>query len=99
MIDNMLMDVARQGYSPEDIKKAVVKVLEPYFTHIDALNRYACDSQLLSAFEFFVRYYNENEFAQGIKAVINCYKIANINYKQEFWNIILSTYAVMVLES
>lgn len=96
MIDDMLIDAARQGYSPDDIKEAVVKVLQPYFTHMDALNKYACDSQFLSAFEFFVRYYKESEFSQGIREVIDCYKKANINNNQESWNIILSTYAVMV---
>lgn len=96
MIDDMLIDAARQGYSPDDIREAVVKVLQPYFTHRDALNKYACDSQLLSTFEFFVRYYKESEFSQGIREVIDCYKKANINNNQESWNIILSTYAVMV---
>lgn len=96
MIDDMLIDVARQGYSSDDIKDAVVKVLQPYFTHMDVLNKYACDSQLLSAFEFFVRYYNESEFSQGIKEVTDCYKNANINFNKESWDIILSTYAVMV---
>lgn len=41
MIDDMLIDVARQGYSSDDIKDAVVKVLQPYFTHMDVLNKYA----------------------------------------------------------
>lgn len=96
MIDEMLIDAARQGYSPDDIKEVVVKVLQPYFTHMDALKKYACDSQILSAFEFFVRYYKESEFSEGIMEVINCYKKANKNYNKESWNIILSTYAVMV---
>ena len=89
MIDDMLIDVARQGYSSDDIKDAVVKVLQSYFTHMDVLNKYACDSQLLSAFEFFVRYYNESEFSQGIKEVTDCYKNANINFNKESWDIIL----------
>lgn len=96
MIDDMLIDAAKQGYSPDDIKEAVVKVLQPFFTHKDVLNNYACDSQILSAFEFFVRYYKESEFSQGIKEVTDCYKNVNANYTQESWNIILSTYAVMV---
>lgn len=96
MIDEMLMDVAKQGYSPEDIKEAVVKVLQPYFTHKEVLNKYACDSQLLSSFEFFVRYYKDSAFSQGINEVINCYKNANTHYNKRSWEIILSTYAVMV---
>lgn len=96
MIDDMLVDAVQQGYSSEDIKEAVVMMLKPYFTHIDVLNKYACNSQILSAFEFFVRYYKESEFSQGIKEVITCCKNANINYNQESWSIILSTYAVMV---
>ena len=96
MIGDILVKEARQGYSPEDIKEEVVKVLQPYFTHIDALDKYACDSQILSAFEFFVRYYKESEFSQGIMEVTDCYKKANINYNRESWNIILSTFLVMV---
>lgn len=38
MIDDMLIDAARQGYSPDDIKEAVVKVLQPYFTHVAPLS-------------------------------------------------------------
>lgn len=31
MIEEMLMDIAGQGYLPEDIKGAVIKVLQPFF--------------------------------------------------------------------
>lgn len=96
MIGDMLMDAVSDGYSPDDIKEAVVKVLQPYFTHIDVLNKYAYNSQILSAFEFFFRYDKESEFLQGINEVTTCYKYANMNYNHELWNIILSTYAIMV---
>ena len=92
MIGDMLSDAVQKGYSPDDIKKKVVETLEPYFTHVDALNKYAYNSQILSAFEFFLRYENENEFFQGIGEVIECYKKANKDYNKESWNIILSTY-------
>jgi hypothetical protein len=92
----MLLDAAKQGYWPKDIKEAVVEVLQPYFTHIDVLNKYACDSQLLSSFEFFIRYHNESAFSQGVKLVIDCYKNAVGSYNQTSWNIILSTYEIMV---
>lgn len=96
MIGDMLSDAVQKGYSPDDIKKKVVETLEPYFTHVDALNKYAYNSQILSAFEFFLRYENENEFFQGIGEVIECYKKANKDYNKESWNIILSTYSTMV---
>lgn len=96
MTGDMLADAVRQGYSQNAIKEAVVKVLQPYFTHMSVLDKYACNSQILSAFEFFVRYYKEDEFSQGIKEVIDCYKRANIKYNKESWNIILSTYSIMV---
>lgn len=96
MIDKMLMYAAKQGYSPSDIKEAVVKMLKPYFEHEEALNKYACDSQILSAFEFFVRYHYENEFAQGVKTITDYYKKSIENYSQESWDIILSTYTEMV---
>lgn len=96
MIDSMLIDAVKNGYSAEEIKQAVVEVLKPYFVHEDVLNKFACDSQLLSVFEFFVRYNYEPEFVKGIKMVLDCYKSANLFNPEESWNIILSTYAVMV---
>jgi len=96
MIDEMLIDAAGQGYSPEDIKESVVKILDPYFEHADSLRKYACDSQLLSGFEFFIRYHHDTEFAEGVKLITDFYKDVNKRYNKEFWNIILSTYALMV---
>ena len=95
MIEEMLIDIAEQGYSPKDIKDTVIKVLHPFFDKSDSLNQYACESQLLSAFEFFIRYHYKSEFEQGVKSVIACYKKANKNYTQESWKVILSTYSII----
>ena len=76
MIEEMLIDIAEQGYSPEDIKGAVIKVLQPFFDNIESLNQYACEIQLLSAFEFFIRYHYESEFKQELwNVVISTYSI------------------------
>ncbi len=83
MIDKMLIDIAEQGYSSKDIKDTVISVLSPFFDNNNSLNQYACDSQLLSAFEFFVRYHYESEFEQGVRAVLDCYKETNKKYTQE----------------
>lgn len=54
MVEDILIDASKEGYSTNDIIESVVKMLQPYFTHIDILKKYACDSQLLSAYDFFV---------------------------------------------
>lgn len=77
MIGNILMDAARQGYSIEDIKESVVKMLNPFFQNENSLTKYACNSQLLSIFEFFVRYQYDNEFEKGVKIITEFYR--NIN--------------------
>lgn len=95
MIEEMLMDIAEQGYSPEDIKGAVVKVLQPFFDNSESLERYACESQLLSAFEYFIRYHHESEFENGVKSVLGCYKNVYREHKQEMWNVVISTYSII----
>ena len=42
MIEEILMDIAEQGYLPEDIKGAVIKVLQPFFDNSESFNQYAC---------------------------------------------------------
>ena len=95
MIEEMLIDIAEQGHSPEDIKGAVIKVLQPFFDNIESLNQYACEIQLLSAFEFFIRYHYESEFEHGVKSVLDCYKNAYREQKQELWNVVISTYSII----
>ncbi len=95
MIEEMLVDIAEQGYSSEDIKGAVIEVLQPFFDNIESLNQYACESQLLSAFEFFIRYHYESEFEHGVKSVLDCYKNAYREQEQELWNVVISTYSII----
>lgn len=91
----MLINAAEQGYSPEDIKGAVIKVLQPFFDNSESLNRHASESQLLSAFEFFIRYHYENEFEYGVKSVLDCYKNVYEEHEQEMWNVFISTYPLI----
>lgn len=92
----MFINAALQGYTSADIKETVVKMLNPYFEHSDSLNKHACDSQLLPVFEFFVRYYYDEEFSHGIKSITDYYKDVCKRYKQEFWDIILFSCDIMV---
>ncbi len=88
----MLADIAEQGYSSGDVKETVIQVLRPFFDNDNSLDQYACYGQLLSIFEFFIRYHYQSEFEQGVKLVLDCYKRANQNCNQELWNIISSFY-------
>ena len=89
MIEEMLIDIAERGYSSEDIKGAGINVLQPFFDNMESLNQYACESQLLSAFEIFIRYHYESEFEHGVKLVLDCYKNAYREQKQELWNVVI----------
>ena len=96
MIEEMLTDLADQGADATDIRYAVMQTLQPYFSHIESLNRYALDSQILSAFEFFVRYNHDVEFRQGVSAVLDLYRDAKRKHEAEFWDILLSSFASIV---
>lgn len=96
MIDDMLIYAAEQGASPYDIKQMIINVLQPYFAHPDILNKYACDGILLSSFEFFIRYNYDMVFSQEVKTITDCYKNANIKFNQKSWDVILSTYSIMI---
>lgn len=96
MIEDMLVDIASQGYSPDDLKETVVKTLAPYFEHKDELEKCVFDSQILSAFEFFVRYHYDTPFTQGIREILDFYRSVKAQYSDKFWRLILATYSVMV---
>lgn len=96
MIDRMLMGASERGYRPEEIRDAVINELAPYFDYKDFLNKFASESQMLSMFEYFIRYHYDKAFADGVKDVLNCYKQAFLKDKNGFWNIVLCSYEQMV---
>jgi len=72
----MLQDLTQQGYSTEDIKKAVVDTLSPFFDHPEKASLYWTSSELLSVFEFMIRYHYDQEFKDGFSEVLSLYKAA-----------------------
>lgn len=95
MKNDILLELIKKGNLPKNIEE-VIKVLEPYFDNADVLRKYAFDSQILSSYEFLVKYKRDEEFEEGIKLVTDYYKRVYKSYKQEMWHIILSTYELMV---
>lgn len=95
-IDKILYEASVAGYTPTDIKESTLNVLSPYFDNKNALYKFACEGQILSIFEFFVKYHYDKKFTDGIRHVLECYKNAYNTNKNEFWDIILCSYDQMV---
>ena len=95
-IDSMLYNASLSGYTSNDIKEALIKVLNPYFDNKDALNKFSSEGQMLSIFEYFIKYHYDKEFTDGLSRVIKCYKNAYQTNRVEFWNIVLCSYSDMV---
>jgi hypothetical protein len=76
IIKKMLDDLYNEGTDPEEIKSLIVGVLVKYFQHPEALQRAVTNSEILSAFEFEVRYHYEPDFTLGIMEVLECYRNA-----------------------
>lgn len=96
MIEEMLKKCAELNCTPSEIKDMVKEALLPYFEHNEALDKYACSSEILSVFEFFIRYYQDDKFKKGIHIILNYYKEARNKNKAQTWEIILSTYEIML---
>lgn len=90
-IIDILKDSIEAGYTPEDIKEAVITTLSDYFENEAALNKYATTAEILSAYEFAIRYHHDSLFSTGLTEVINCYNEALKINPIETFKIILST--------
>ena len=76
LIPDMLIDAYKMGYSKEDLKECVVKILSPYFVNKNALYKYWCEAKLLSVFEFTVRYHYDESFPAEMEWVLKIYREA-----------------------
>lgn len=95
-IDKMLYEASVKGYTTRDIKESILNVLSPFFDNKEALHKFACEGQMLSIFEFFIKYHYDEAFVDGINHVLKCYKDAYHTNKNEFWDIVLCSYDKMV---
>lgn len=90
-IIEMLKDSINVGYTPADIKEAIINTLSEYFDNKTALSKYSTTSEILSIFEFIIRYHYDTLFFSGLKEVLECYRAAYKISSDNTLKIILST--------
>lgn len=99
-IDSMLTECFEQGYTVNDLKATVIDTLSPYFENIDVLNKFWTDSELLSAFEYIVRYQYDNIFLMALDEVIYFYRAVYSKHPSEVLDIITcSAYLLLQKEN
>ena len=76
LIPDMLIDVYEMGYSTDELKECVIKILSPFFVNKNALNEYWCEAKLLSVFEFTVRYHYDKAFPGEMESILKIYREA-----------------------
>lgn len=91
IVDKMLEDISRQGFSPEELKKEVIYILTPYFDDKVTLNKNAMQSHFLSLFSYLVMYHSDATFSQQLMDVITCYRNAYSRNPSKVKEVIFST--------
>ena len=79
-IIDMLQDAIANGYTPSDIKKSVINTLDSYFNDKTVLQEYVTSSEILSVYEYVVKYNHDTDFSATLHRVLSCYRDAyNVN--------------------
>ena len=95
LVDRMLEDISKQGYTPDELKESVIRLLEPYFENKLVLHNNSMQSHFLSIFSYIVVYYNDTSFAEGLLEILECYRKAYSHNAEKVKNIVLSTLDLM----
>ena len=72
----MLSDGYKQGASTQQIKDLVISRLTPLFCNKDNAEKYWSTAEMLSTFEFIIRYYHDEAFMQYLQEVLATYRAA-----------------------
>lgn len=75
-IIEMISDCYEQGCSTQQFKDAVISKLSPFFFHKDNAEKYWSTAEMLSAFEFIIRYHHDEMFVQFLQEVLTTYRAA-----------------------
>jgi len=70
----ILLNFINSGYSTDDLKKACLKALDPFFQNKSTIERFWTSNDLLSAFVFTVRYHYDEVFNCGLLEVLKYYR-------------------------
>lgn len=88
---NMLMDFSEQGFSIEEMKEAVISKIQPFFSHPQNAALYWTSAEMLSVFEFLIRYAHDPTFEDALHKVLAQYKCAVEMDSEETMSIVCST--------
>lgn len=94
-VDEMLEDMSKQGYTPEEVKEAVISFLDPYFENKSVLVKDVMQSYFLSIFSYLVVYNADSAFSQSLLEVLQVYRNAYSVDPNQVKNIILATVNLM----
>lgn len=95
IVDEMLEAISKQGYTPDEVKEAVISFLAPYFDNKSILLKAAMQSYFLSIFSYLAVYNTDSTFSQGLLEVLQVYRKAYSVDANQVKNIILATANLM----
>ena len=75
-IIEMISDCYEQGYSTQQFKDMVISKLTPLFSNKDNAEKYWTTAEMLSVFEFIIRYHHDETFMQFLQEVLTTYRAA-----------------------
>lgn len=75
-IIEMISDCYEQGCSTQQLKDMVIGELTPLFYNKDNAEKYWSTAEMLSVFEFIIRYHHDETFMQLLREVLATYRTA-----------------------
>ena len=75
-IIEMISDCYEQGYSTQQFKDMVISKLTPLFSNKDNAEKYWTTAEMLSVFEFIIRYHYDETFMKLLQEVLATYRTA-----------------------
>ena len=88
--ETLIKDLIAEGYTIEELKKTVIKTLEPFFTNKHSLETYAFSAEILSTFSFLISYGKEDKFYSGLRQVLDIYNAAYELYPDKVTEMMIS---------
>ena len=95
IVDEMLEDISKQGYTPDEVKEAVITILDPYFDNKSMLIKEAMQDRFLSIFSYLLVYNGDNSFSQCVFDILSIYRKAYALDPNQVKNVIFSTVNLM----
>lgn len=88
IVDDLLKSISEEGYTSNEIKAAILEILDPFFINKDNLRKNLFDSQILSIFGYVILYGNDNVFKDSLEEVLQIYRTAFVTDEMLLYEII-----------